>query len=157
MSNPGAEALQALINYSNEVTGESNTTLSDAVESLVVGYGGGSGSAITSGTYTPTADTVNTVIDVGVTGWTHFLMVAHVLPLETAQNKFFALEYVDFSSGLLLNAHSSNTNTAPNQVTLLQSGHAYFPTVSGSVITRSSSSGYTGFLYAGLQYDWYVW
>ena len=42
MSNPGAEALQALINYSNEITGESNTTLSDAVESLVAGYGGGS-------------------------------------------------------------------------------------------------------------------
>lgn len=43
MSNPGAEALQALINYSNEITGESNTTLSDAVESLVAGYGQGGG------------------------------------------------------------------------------------------------------------------
>lgn len=43
MSNPGAEALQALINYCNEITGESNTTLSDAVESLVAGYGSGGG------------------------------------------------------------------------------------------------------------------
>ena len=41
MSNPGAEALQALINYSNETTGESDTTISDAIESLVAGYGGG--------------------------------------------------------------------------------------------------------------------
>lgn len=155
MATPLTDGINALTAYANEVTGESDTTLSDAIESLVAGYGGGS--AITSGTYTPTEDVVNTVIDVGVTGWTHFLMVAHVLPLETAQNKFFALEYVDFSSGILLNAHSSNANTAPNQVGLLQSGHAYFPTVSGSVITRNSSSGYTGFLYAGLQYDWYVW
>lgn len=46
MSNPGAEALQALINYSNEITGESNTNLPDAVESLVAGYGQGSGSSL---------------------------------------------------------------------------------------------------------------
>lgn len=38
---PGADQLQALINYSNTKTGESDTTLSDAVTRLVTGYGGG--------------------------------------------------------------------------------------------------------------------
>lgn len=38
---PGADQLQALISYSNNKTGVSDTTLSDAVTRLVNGYGGG--------------------------------------------------------------------------------------------------------------------
>ena len=38
---PGADQLQALISYSNNKTGVSDTTLSDAVTRLVTGYGGG--------------------------------------------------------------------------------------------------------------------
>lgn len=37
---PGADQLQALISYSNNKTGASDTTLSDAVTRLVAGYGG---------------------------------------------------------------------------------------------------------------------
>ena len=46
--------IQALTAYANEVTGESDTTLSDAVASLADGYGSGSGGAhvIASGTFT---------------------------------------------------------------------------------------------------------
>ena len=36
------EQMQALIDYSNETTGESDTTLSGAIDTLVAGYGGGS-------------------------------------------------------------------------------------------------------------------
>ena len=39
---PGADRLQALISYSNNKTGASDTTLGDAVARLVEGYGGGS-------------------------------------------------------------------------------------------------------------------
>ena len=42
MSNPGAEALQALIDRANGVTGKLDVTISDAIESLVAGYGGDS-------------------------------------------------------------------------------------------------------------------
>lgn len=42
MSTPLTDGINALTAYANEVTGESNTTLSDAVESLVAGYGAGS-------------------------------------------------------------------------------------------------------------------
>lgn len=37
---PLTDAINALITYSNEITGASDATLSDAVESLAAGYGG---------------------------------------------------------------------------------------------------------------------
>lgn len=40
---PLTDAINALTTYANEITGKSDTTLSDAVESLVDGYGGGGG------------------------------------------------------------------------------------------------------------------
>jgi len=44
MSNmPLTDGINALTRYANETTGKSDTTLSDAVESLVAGYGGGGG------------------------------------------------------------------------------------------------------------------
>ena len=42
MSTPLTDGINALTAYANEVTGASDTTLSDAVETLVAGYGGGS-------------------------------------------------------------------------------------------------------------------
>ena len=46
MSQPLTDAINALTTYANEITGQSDTTLSDAVESLVDGYGGGGGAGI---------------------------------------------------------------------------------------------------------------
>lgn len=43
MSQPLTGAINALTTYANSVTGASDTTLSDAVESLADGYGGGGG------------------------------------------------------------------------------------------------------------------
>lgn len=43
MSQPLTDAINALTTYANSVTGASDTTLSDAVDSLVAGYGGGGG------------------------------------------------------------------------------------------------------------------
>lgn len=42
MSTPLTDGINALTAYANEVTGASDTTLSDAVETLVAGYGGDS-------------------------------------------------------------------------------------------------------------------
>lgn len=42
MSTPLTDSINALTAYANEVTGASDTTLSDAVHSLASGYGGGS-------------------------------------------------------------------------------------------------------------------
>ena len=42
MSTPLTDSINALTQYANEVTGKQDATLSDAVGSLVEGYGGGS-------------------------------------------------------------------------------------------------------------------
>lgn len=42
MSTPLTDSINALTQYANEITGKQDTTLSDAVGSLVEGYGGGS-------------------------------------------------------------------------------------------------------------------
>ena len=58
--------IQALTAYANEVTGASDTTLSDAVESLADGYGGGGGSlpssisVIDGGEFTLASETTST-------------------------------------------------------------------------------------------------
>ena len=48
-SMPLTDGINALTAYANETTGASDTTLSDAVESLVAGYGGGGGEWTTDG------------------------------------------------------------------------------------------------------------
>lgn len=46
MAQPLTDAITALTRYANETTGQSDTTLSDAVETLVEGYGQGGGGDI---------------------------------------------------------------------------------------------------------------
>ena len=43
---PLTDAINALTQYANETTGQSDTTLSDAVGTLVAGYGGGGGGGL---------------------------------------------------------------------------------------------------------------
>lgn len=54
MTAPLTDALNALISYSNSVTGASDTTISECVETLVAGYSGGSSASLT---YTPSVNT----------------------------------------------------------------------------------------------------
>ena len=61
MSTPLTDAITALTTYANTVTGESDTTLSDAVYSLASGYGGGGGGvSITDGMVITEWDTAGT-------------------------------------------------------------------------------------------------
>lgn len=55
MTTPLTDSINALTAYANEVTGGSDTTLSDAVHTLASGYGGGNVN-VEFGTYTPTED-----------------------------------------------------------------------------------------------------
>lgn len=61
MSTPLTDSINALTTYANEVTGTSDTNLSDAVHTLASGYGGGSATLITktitaNGTYSAEDD-----------------------------------------------------------------------------------------------------
>lgn len=55
MATPLTDGINALTAYANEVTGASDTTLSDAVESLVSGYGQGGGAETVTVTATATS------------------------------------------------------------------------------------------------------
>lgn len=56
MAQPLTDAINALTRYANEVTGQSDTNLSDAVRTLCDGYGGGGGLE-TLGTFQVTENT----------------------------------------------------------------------------------------------------
>ena len=62
--------LSALLSAANTKTGESDTTLTDAIQTLIDGYGGGGGggtgaSEIASGTFTPSSDSVTQNLAIG--------------------------------------------------------------------------------------------
>lgn len=63
MATPLTDSINALTTYANEVTGASDTTLSDAVHTLASGYGqgGGSGLEYEEGTYSPSTDELSTI------------------------------------------------------------------------------------------------
>ena len=54
---PLTDSIEALTTYANQVTGESDTNLSDAVYTLAQGFGGGGSVKIERGTFTPEVDT----------------------------------------------------------------------------------------------------
>ena len=78
MATPLTDSINALTQYANETTGKSDTTLSDAVGSLVEGYGGGLPSGISITDYTAISNTTHTI--------EHNLGVApngiHIIPVE---------------------------------------------------------------------------
>ena len=61
MSTPLTDSINALTTYANEVTGGSDTNLSDAVHTLASGYGGGGGLEYEEGTYTAASDSNPTI------------------------------------------------------------------------------------------------
>lgn len=84
---PLTDGINALTAYANEITGESDTTLSDAVASLASGYGqggGGTGLVYEEGTYTA-ASSENPTISFSGNHSTAPVFVALVDSTGTAQ------------------------------------------------------------------------
>lgn len=152
MSTPLTNAINALTAYANDVTGASDTNLSDAVYTLAQGYGGG----VASGTYTPTTNGTGATIDTGATGWTHFLIVPHVLPYETPYERCMGLRYADITAGYIICVFGSSSESAIPSTAKFHTS-TYTPTVSGSVISFTGQSGNTGTFQGGTQYDWFAW
>jgi hypothetical protein len=86
MSTPLTDAINALTTYANSVTGASDTTLSDAVDTLAAGYGGGSSGPafemigqwtgyLPEYTNTSTVETTDTGIDITSTDYACILTV----------------------------------------------------------------------------------
>lgn len=105
------DSIEALTTYANGVTGESDTTLSDAVASLADGYGQGGGSFY-SGTYTPEQDTAGPSFDVGAANISHFLIYATTDPRES-EKKWFIYAHTDFTMNIVgFGSNNSGISTA---------------------------------------------
>ena len=122
------------------------------------------GAKIYSGTYTPTSDNADFSIDTGVTGWTHFLIVPHILPYATPHARCLGGKYVDLNMRYYMSlfGSSSDSSTTANSVrtTLDTSNPPYADCVkiSGSSITLTRLiPAQGGTFQAGTQYDWYAW
>ena len=64
MATPLTDSINALTTYVNEVTGASDTTLSDAVHTLASGYGGGGSGSVKTGSFVGDG-TASVTLDIG--------------------------------------------------------------------------------------------
>ena len=160
MSTPLTDGINALTAYANETTGASDTTLSDAVGTLAAGYGG---VKVYSGTYTPSSDSSSATIDTGATGWSHFLIVPHVLPYATSYVRCLGCKYVDFNTRYYLNSFgASSASATPSACRTVTDDTS--PAFANTVQVNGTSITFTGLIasqggsfQAGTQYNWYVW
>lgn len=110
MAQPLTDAINALTTYANSVTGASDTTLSDAVDTLVDGYGGGGGGGAT-GTYTDTAGTTScTVSGIGLDSLSFFVMAWTQTGSGTASGWRTVIIIHDFVNNFTRNVMKGNAN-----------------------------------------------
>ena len=100
MSMPLTDSINALTTYANEVTGASDTTLSDAVHTLASGYGGGGSGSVKTGTFVgdgtkevdlsigfePDVIIINSGLDSSQSGYTGLIVVAIAKDVFTVNN-----------------------------------------------------------------------
>lgn len=118
---------------------------------------------IYSGTYIPETDSSAATIDTGKTGWTHFLIVAHVLPYDVAYVRCLGLRLYDMDTEVLQCSFGpSSDRNVPNSVavyteyTTKKFSETY--EINGTEITlKNLISSQGGQFQAGTQYDWYAW
>ena len=108
MATPLTDSINALTTYANEVTGASDTTLSDAVHTLASGYGGGGGCTRTvvvpEQTVTTTSDTDWILLTANasiVDGEEYIVTVNSVEKISTATTyvDIIYISFIDFDWG----------------------------------------------------------
>lgn len=150
--------IQSLLTAANTKTGESDTTLTDAVQTLIDGYGQGGG-GVASGTYTPSSDELGHTFVIGNSTFTHFLLVT-TASVTGHGKRAGSLLFGDFENniGYLIQTNSSGTSTSGlvnfigvDQYGLAKSGSSVEMTATGS------SSSYFAYMLSGITYNWYAW
>lgn len=108
MATPLTDSINALTTYANEVTGQSDTNLSDAVHTLASGYGGGGSGSVKTGSFVgdgtkevdlsvgfePDVIIIDSGLDPSQSGYTGLIVVAIAKNIFTVNN-----------------THNSDTNT----------------------------------------------
>lgn len=134
ISKPITSGIEALTTYANEITGESDTTLSDAVRSLADGYGQGGGSATP-----PWVSSVETVT-IGAN------TVTNASGVKTYFNS-----YTPYFAVVLKSAPTTNNQI----VAMVNNGASALRYRNGAINTANVASPYDAVLVEGTQYDVY--
>lgn len=157
------QKIQSLLTAANTKTGESDTTLTDAVQTLIDGYGqggGGGGSGETllaSGAYTYDGSGANNKMGIPVTlsgTATRAFVVAREIPSGLARTFLWLngnLTFVDpvgsFPTTTITRKVAANGNQSNDANTSLV-------LESGNIVCSAASGAYYP---AAVTYDWYVW
>lgn len=142
---PLTDAINALTTYANEVTGQSDTTLSDAVESLVDGYGGGGGGLSFADYCNGLVDgTLETIVDNSIT---KFPPSTRLFNSQTSLKSvsFNALTSFEGTDYMFRNCSNLESASFPVLAKLGQSS-SYFEGCSKltSIDFKNANSGYIG-------------
>ena len=134
---PLTDAINALTRYANETTGQSDTTLSDAVGTLVAGYGGTH--KVELGQYTPSATGSFTIVT-GVPASGHTVVWACVWLNDKSVLSNYASANIMTFSGLPISGGMRLIN-------MWQSGTPKVEIKSAFGLTTSSSGGMRALYY----------
>lgn len=133
MATPLTDSINALTQYANETTGKQDTTLSDAVGSLVEGYGqGGAGETIiVTKTATNMLDSFKAIFGDGAEGYLYMAFLVDKPKATWKTDQFIGAiakyEYGSYSgTGLRYrNANISTANVASNYDAQMEIGDTY--------------------------------
>lgn len=160
-----AERLAALRDKADAVTGERSATLAGAVDALIAGFGSGGGSlsAIYSGSFTPAENVLTATIDVG-NSFNRLLLVpeAEIVDLGVGVKTFFLYYYDGTRAAKHLPVYTGNsgfTGSSPTLYAVFNVTIGYIPTIDGTKITfvNGTSGATLGYFVAGVTYRWLAW
>ena len=123
MSTPLTDSINALTTYANEVTGASDTTLSDAVHTLASGYG----SSLMEVKHITHLDANSKSIQIPYLGYGVYFIVA--IPFVTSQDALNAGLNDVFNSGAFMiwgNNGARNFNSGPTFLYDMNGGNDYW-------------------------------
>lgn len=139
MATPLTDAINALTTYANETTGASDTNLSDAVGTLVDGYGGGGGSGIGVQTAIPNILNMFYALENG-TAETGEYTPTQALP--NTETLIFSTSLTTINGIFIADESQSTLNTSATPENLMV-GIVFDP-----VSDDASTSDYSGYTYA---------
>lgn len=135
MATPLTDAINALTTYANSVTGASSTTLSDAVDDLVAGYGGGGGGI--------SIDWANiTLVTVGANSVTNMSQVADYFKVDHTPCHVVLKESPTINNQFVFCSFDTNTN---NMLASIRYKN-------GTIQTTGTTSSYDARLIEGTNY-----
>ena len=150
---PLTDAINALTQYANETTGASDTNLSDAVGTLVAGYGGGGGGGPISllDTLTVSADSRTYNLDLTPYASYDFVYVYADITLSAADWLYFVQNGSSASGGSYTNAsiiHQTGLVYERAKVIGLPNAKNIFPTSGGFQSNETATTNVFIYTYA---------